>query len=102
MQNQNKDKWLRVTVVTPDDGETVFTCETVRFPILDGKSGTGGGLYGVRFGHAPAVFALASGTVTGFTAGDLVFGATCAAGFVRVSADGVTVVTDHADISKKP
>ena len=90
-----KDK-LTFTLFTPHRKFTPIECDSVKLSIADSVSGEFSGSYGIRKGHAKAVFALAPGKISVNLNGQEIFSAESQGGFatvenndVRVTADGV-------------
>ena len=92
-----QDKFI-LTVVTPKGVEYTADCDTVLLNICEGKNGTQSGSYGVKKGHANAVFALAGGKITVKKDGRILYSFDALDGFA-VMQDNVLTVTVE-DIKK--
>ena len=91
-----KDK-LTFTLFTPHRSFPSVECDSIKLSISDSVSGEFSGSYGIRKGHAKAIFALAPGKISVSIEGKEIFSAETQGGFatvqnneVRVTADGVT------------
>lgn len=85
-------KELSVTVVTPTDKLGPIDCASVKFVIKDGRKRNEGGLYGIRSGHANAVFALDEGDVVAEgRKGEPALKCRIAGGFATVEKDTVII-----------
>lgn len=91
---ENEKKSLLLTVAYPDRTPEKLTCDTVTITVQDNKKGRGGGLYGIRPGHAPALFALDSGKAEARLDGVTVFRRTLGTGYARVEDNRITVITE--------
>ena len=91
---ENEKKSLLLTVVYPDRAAETLTCDAVTITVQDNKKGRGGGLYGIRPGHAPALFALDPGKAEARLDGATVFHRTLGTGYAKVGNDRVTVITE--------
>ena len=87
---------LTFTLFTPHCKFPSVECDSVKLSIADSISGEFSGSYGIRKGHAKAVFALAPGRISVSLDGREIFSAESQGGFavvenneVRVTADGV-------------
>lgn len=87
---------LTFTLFTPKGQLACVECDSVRLNIADSASGEFSGSYGIRRGHAKAVFSLAEGRISVIGNGQEIFSAECSGGFaivdnneVRVTVDGV-------------
>lgn len=93
-------KLIKVKIVTPAGGECEFECESVRMKAQDNAKGTGGGDFGVRYGHADALAALEKGELLAFNAGNLTKKLRVNGGFAKIMRDSVTVITDSYEIKE--
>lgn len=87
---------LTFTLFTPHRKFPPLECDSVKLSIADSISGEFSGSYGIRKGHAKAVFALSTGKISVNLDGREIFSAESQGGFatvenneVRVTADGV-------------
>ncbi len=85
---------LTFTLFTPHRQFPALECDSVRLNIADSISGNFSGSYGIRKGHAKAVFSLAKGTITASSGGKEIFSAECSEGFAVVENDEVRVAVD--------
>ena len=88
------DKSFNFKIVTPHETIGPLPCDSLKISISDGKNDNAGGSYGIRRGHAEALFALDNGLTEAFSGGKSVFSAETSVGFVKVSRDLVTIVVD--------
>ena len=87
---------LTLTIVTPDGGNTVIHCSSVRLPAAEGVKKNSGGSFGIRKGHTDALIAIAEGTVTALLDGKTVFTGMVSAGFAKVSGGNtISVLTNR-------
>lgn len=87
---------MKFTLFTPDRQLPSVECDSVKLNIADSITGEFSGLYGIRKGHAKAIFALAPGKISVSIEGKEIFSVETQGGFatvqnneVRVTADGV-------------
>ncbi|MBE6772914.1 MAG: hypothetical protein IJN68_05900 [Clostridia bacterium] len=85
---------MKFTVFTPHRQFSTIECDSVKLSIADGSDGKFSGCYGIRKGHAKAVFALAKGKISASLNGKAVFSAECSEGFATVENDEVRVAVD--------
>ncbi|MBE6726174.1 MAG: hypothetical protein E7576_13450 [Ruminococcaceae bacterium] len=100
-ENDRKEKGGAVVlrVCSANRDELRIECESVRFSIPDGADGKkSGGLYGIRRGHADALMAVAPGKVTALSGGKTIFSCSVGEGLAVITGDGVTILTDRADV----
>lgn len=90
-----KDK-LTFTLFTPHRQFPPIECDSVKLCIADSVSGKFSGSYGIKKGHAKAVFALAPGRIAVSLDGNEVFSAEGQGGFATVENNDVRVVADGA------
>ena len=95
------EKSLTLCIVTPDGTATEPSCTSLRLPVLDDKSGHGGGSYGIHPGHLPAVFALSESTATAYTGTAVTATAQIQGGIARVTHDTVVILTDSCILETK-
>ena len=88
-----KDK-LTFTLFTPECSFTPVECDSVKLPVADSVSGKFSGSYGIRKGHAKAVFSLGAGKITVRIKEKEIFFAECDGGFATVENDEVRVIAD--------
>lgn len=88
-----KDK-LTFTLFTPHRTLDPLECDSVRLCIADSVSGKFSGTYGIRKGHAKAVFALAAGRISVGLDGKEIYSVQCDGGFATVENNEVRVIAD--------
>ena len=93
---------MKLRLLTPAGVSEETACDDVLLMQRDGAAGIGGGLVGVRAGHATAVIALGAGPVKASLGGRTVFRASISGGFASVKDNVVTVLTDGADVDPDP
>lgn len=89
--------YMKFTLFTPHQSFPSVECDTVRLDIADSSDGSFSGSYGIKKGHAKAVFALKSGNVSASLNGQKIFDAECGGGFATVGNDEVRVVVDSVN-----
>ncbi len=72
-------------------------CESVRLPISDNIKGEFSGSYGIKKGHARAVFSLKAGKVILTQNGKTVFEADISDGFATVENNEVNITVDSVN-----
>lgn len=85
---------MKFTLFTPHRQFPSVECDSIRLNIADSKEGKFSGSYGIRKGHAKAVFSLAEGKITVSLKDREVFTAVCGEGFATVENDDVRVTVD--------
>ncbi len=70
-------------------------CDSVRLPVSDNMKGGFSGSYGIRKGHARAVFSLKAGKVVLTSADKTVFSADISDGFATVENNEVCITVDR-------
>ncbi len=85
---------LTFTLFTPHRIFPSIECDSVKLSIADSVSGKYSGSYGIRKGHAKAVFALAPGKITVSLEGKEIFSAESQGGFATVENNEVKVTAD--------
>ena len=91
--SEMKDR-LTFTLFTPHRTLEPVECDSVRLCITDSVSGEFSGSYGIRRGHAKAVFALASGVISVSLDGKEIYSVQCDGGFATVENNEVRVIAD--------
>lgn len=84
---------MKFTLFTPHRQFPSLECDSVRLNIAESVSGKFSGSYGIRKGHAKAIFSLAEGKVSVSFKGQEIFTAECQGGFATVENDEVRVTT---------
>ena len=72
-------------------------CDSVKLPVSDSTKGEFSGSYGIRKGHARAVFSLKAGKVILTSADKTVFEANISDGFATVENNEVCITVDSID-----
>lgn len=85
---------MKFTLFTPHRQFPSLECDSVKLSIADSINGKFSGSYGIRKGHAKAIFSLAEGRISASLDGQEVFSAQCGEGFATVENDDVRVVVD--------
>ncbi len=85
---------MKLTLFTPHRQLHTLECDSVKLPIADSVSGKFSGIYGIRKGHAKAIFSLAEGKLSASLNDKEIFSAECNGGFATVDNDEVRVVAD--------
>ena len=93
---------LKLRLLTPTGYASETACDSVILTQRDSVEGTGGGLVGIRAGHAPAVIALGEGVAEASLGAKTVFCASVSGGFASVLDNVVTVITDRVDVDPDP
>ena len=89
---------LVLKIYTPEQAYELQECDYITLDIADGEKGEFSGSYGIKKGHADAVFAVAEGKITAKKDGEVVFVAKSSTGFATVKNNTVNVTVDKADI----
>lgn len=85
---------MRFTLFTPHHQFPSLECDSVKLNISDSVGGKFSGSYGIRKGHAKAVFSLSEGKISVSLKGQEIFSAECQGGFATVENDEVRVTAD--------
>lgn len=86
---------ILLEVITPKGVYEKLKCDSVHFNISDNLKGKNGGSYGVRSGHAKAIFSLEAGLTKAYLNGNLVFCVECGNGFATVNDNLVTLIVEN-------
>lgn len=97
----NTEKSFVLEIVTPEGTAAQVECDSARLTLSDGTGGRGGGSYGIRKGHAPAVFLLAEGVTTALLRGKEVLSLPTGEGFASMEGDTLSVTVCRAGESKQ-
>ena len=89
-------KFFTVNQQTPD-----VECDSIRIPVSDKTNGEFSGYYGIRKGHAKAIFSLKAGKLTASLNGKDVFSADIPDGFAIVENNVVSITVDSISIDQK-
>ena len=87
-------KDMKLILFTPQRQMPTVECDSVRLNIADSISGKFSGSYGIRNGHAKAMFTLKEGRISASLNNQEVFSAECGEGFATVDGDEVRVTID--------
>ncbi len=86
---------MKFILFTPHRKFPPVECDSVKLNIADSTNGKFSGSYGIRKGHAKAVFSLKEGKVSVSLNGQEIFSAVCSEGFATVDNDEVRVTVDN-------
>lgn len=89
---------MKFTLFTPHRRFPSVECDSVRLNIADSVKGKFSGSYGIRKGHAKAIFALAQGKISASLEGNEVFSAECGNGFAVVENDDIRVTVEEISL----
>ncbi|MBE6802360.1 MAG: hypothetical protein E7530_05715 [Ruminococcaceae bacterium] len=89
---------LLLKVITPEKEYIYDNCDSVSFCVSDNQKGNGGGRYGIRKGHAKAVFSLDNGKLSASKNSEGVVEMITSSGFAKVEDNTVTVIVDELQI----
>lgn len=87
-------KNMKFTLFTPHRQYETLECDSVKLKIADSTDGRFSGSYGIRKGHAKAIFSLTEGRISVSLSGREIFSAECQGGFAKVENDDIRVVAD--------
>lgn len=85
---------LTVNIFTVDRQIPPMKCDYVKLSVSDSKKGRFSGSYGVKRGHAKAVFSLKKGVITVYNNEKVIFTAETSNGFAVVENDVLNVTVD--------
>ncbi len=85
---------LTLKVITPTGATDNISCDSIILMIADSRESDGGGLYGIRTGHADSLFATDKGKIIAKKDGKTVFEEEYGAGFADCKNNTVTVITE--------
>ena len=88
---------LTVKIITVNRQIPAIECDSVRLPISDSANGDFSGSYGIKKGHARAVFSLGKGKIIMAENGNTVFTAEISDGFAMVEENEVNVIVDKIE-----
>ncbi len=80
---------VTLRIVTPTGAQPDVQCDSIRLNVADEQ---GGGLLGIRRGHAPSLIMLERGRVTAFRGGERISDTGVGGGVATVSNNVVTVL----------
>ncbi len=92
MDNHLTVKFFTVECQIPD-----IKCDSVRIPVSDNSKGEFSGTYGIKKGHARAVFSLKAGNVIVNADGKQIFSANISDGFAIVENNEVRITVDKVE-----
>lgn len=87
-------KELTVEIITPQGAKFKKKCTSVHFNVADNLNENYSGSYGVRAGHANAIFALKKGIVMVFDGDSLILKCECGDGFATVNKNLTSLVVE--------
>ncbi len=88
---------LTVKFFTVDRQISALECDSVRIPVADSSKGEFSGSYGIKKGHARAVFALKQGTVIVAKDDKTIFTANISNGFAIVENNEISITVDSIE-----
>ena len=88
---------MKFILFTPDRRFPEMECDSVRLPVADSCNGKFSGSYGIRKGHADAIFSLSDGKISVSLEGKEIFAVCCSDGFASVRNDELRVTVSSAD-----
>ncbi len=88
---------LTLKVITPTGATENISCDSILLTVKDSDNGKGGGLYGIRTGHADSLFATDTGKITAKADGKTVFEEEYKEGFADCRNNTVTVITEKKE-----
>lgn len=88
---------LTVKFFTVERQISDIKCDSIRIPVSDNSKGEFSGSYGIKKGHARAVFSLKEGKVIANSDGEQIFSADISDGFAIVENDEVRITVDKVE-----
>lgn len=85
---------LIVKLNSVDKHFSPIECDSVRIPVSDSIKGEFSGSYGIKKGHAKAVFSLKKGEVVVLAGGKTIFSAELSDGFAMVENNVISITVD--------
>lgn len=85
-------KEMKFILFTPHRKYDPLECDIVKLNIADSVDGKFSGSYGIRKGHAKAVFTLKEGVISASLNGRELFSENCSEGFATVENDEIKVI----------
>ena len=85
---------MKLKVITVDTQLEKENCDYITLMLADDKKGAFSGSYGIKKGHARAVFSLCEGKLTAQHQGEIIFSCESSSGFAVVEDNVVTVTVD--------
>ncbi len=86
---------LTLKLITPEKSYIYENCDSVNLSVSDNSKGNGGGSYGIRKGHAKAIFSLCEGKLCAIKNGKAIVEGIISSGFSSVENNIVTVIADN-------
>ena len=86
---------LSVKIQSVDSHILPFECDSVLIPITDDRAGKFSGVYGVKKGHANALFSLKKGDVVVSKDGSIIFTAEISEGFAVIENNILSITVDN-------
>lgn len=86
---------LTFKIFTVDRQLPPLECDYVKLNIADDKNGKFSGSYGIKTGHAKAVFSLSEGTITIYKNNEIILSAETSNGFAMVEDNVVSVTVNY-------
>ena len=93
-----QDKLL-FKLITPDGLQKETDCESVTINISEDENGKNSGSYGIRKGHANAIFSLDDGEITVKNKDEIIYTVVVKGGFALMQDNVLTVMTNKIEIS---
>ena len=84
---------LTLKILSPGGEAANVVCDSITLTVKDNSQGKGGGSYGIRTGHAPALIATDKGVITAKKDGQIIFSDRFDEGMATVDSNTVTVIT---------
>ena len=91
------ENYLTVKFFTVDRQIPEIKCDSVCVPVSDNSKGEFSGLYGIKKGHAKAVFSLKAGNVAVKKDDEQIFLASISDGFAIVENNEVRITVDRVE-----
>ncbi len=84
---------LTLKILSPGGAATDVVCDSITLTVRDNSQSKGGGSYGIRTGHAPALIATDKGNITAKKDGQTVLSDFFDEGMATIDNNVVTVIT---------
>ncbi len=85
---------MKFILFTPHRSLSPIECDSVKLSIADSSNGKFSGSYGIRKGHADAIFSLKEGKISVKLEGNEVFSCICSQGFATVKNEEIRVTVN--------
>lgn len=89
---------MQLIIATPKGSEAPVECDSVHLTVRDDAKGKNGGSYGIRRGHAKALFAISGGDCSAFFNNEKIFSAVTGKGFASVDNNVVKLIVEDITI----